>query len=85
MKVDESVKIDNLEKKNSFMSNTGNDERHKSSFKEKSPSPFKGNKKVSFSNQLIVVYKDQKIETTPPSHFSKKKTKKGCCGGLLKI
>lgn len=58
---------------------------HKSSFRGKSPSPFKEPKRVSFSNQIMVVYKEQKNDLAT-SHFAKPKKKKGCsCGGLLKL
>ena len=58
---------------------------HKSSFRGKSPSPYKEPKRVSFSNQIMVLYKEQKNDLAP-SHFAKPKKKKGCsCGGLLKL
>lgn len=58
---------------------------HKSSLRGKSPSPYKEPKRVSFSNQIMVVYNEQKNEGAP-SHFAKSKKKKGCsCGGLFKI
>ena len=71
--------------------NSNSNERpmHKSSFRDKSPSPFKSGKRVSFNSQ-IVVFKTDGIENFDTkegklSHFSNKKSnnkKKTCksCG-----